>query len=114
MPILIDLWRVLQAALDDVAQRPREQRTSDLKGAEGLWRRCNGQGQDRSSPAWAVGLHWTEMEIIIGPGAPTTHWSLAMVRAYLPAGVLRTCEFQAASSPQQVAAGLEWLVDRGI
>jgi len=37
-----------------------------------------------------------------------------MVAGYLPAGALRTCEFHAFNSPQEVAAGLEWLVEREI
>jgi len=36
-----------------------------------------------------------------------------MVARYLPANVLRTCEFQSSNSPEQVAAGLKWLVDNG-
>jgi sugar phosphate isomerase/epimerase len=36
-----------------------------------------------------------------------------MVARYLPASVLRTCEFQPASSPEQVAAGLKWLAGNG-
>jgi sugar phosphate isomerase/epimerase len=37
-----------------------------------------------------------------------------MVAGYLPAGALRTCEFQPFNSPDQVAAGLKWLLDREI
>jgi sugar phosphate isomerase/epimerase len=37
-----------------------------------------------------------------------------MVKRYLPASALRTCEFQASTSPQEVAAGLQWVVERGI
>jgi sugar phosphate isomerase/epimerase len=37
-----------------------------------------------------------------------------MVSSYLPAGALRTCEFQSFNSPQEVAAGLKWLIDRDI
>jgi sugar phosphate isomerase/epimerase len=36
-----------------------------------------------------------------------------MVARYLPADALRTCEFQTFNSPQQVAAGAQWLVDKG-
>jgi sugar phosphate isomerase/epimerase len=32
-----------------------------------------------------------------------------MVAGYLPAGVLRTCEFQPSNSPQEVVAGLKQL-----
>ncbi|MCL7453492.1 MAG: sugar phosphate isomerase/epimerase [Anaerolineae bacterium] len=45
-------------------------------------------------------------------GSGEVDW--AMVRGYLPAGVLRTCEFQSSHPPQQVAAGLHWLVDKRI
>jgi sugar phosphate isomerase/epimerase len=37
-----------------------------------------------------------------------------MVARYMPANALRTCEFQSFNSPQEVAAGLKWLVDREI
>ena len=37
-----------------------------------------------------------------------------MVAPYLPAGALRTCEFKPFNTPQQVAASLQWLVDREI
>ncbi len=36
-----------------------------------------------------------------------------MVARYLPPNVLRTCEFQPFNSPQAVAAGLKWLVEKG-
>ena len=36
-----------------------------------------------------------------------------MVASYLPAGSLRTCEFQSFNSPEQVAAGLKWLIAKG-
>jgi sugar phosphate isomerase/epimerase len=37
-----------------------------------------------------------------------------MVASYLPSSALRTCEFQAFNSPEQVAAGLKWLVEREV
>lgn len=37
-----------------------------------------------------------------------------MVARYLPAEALRTCEFQNDHSPQQVAAGMRWLVEKGL
>ncbi len=37
-----------------------------------------------------------------------------MVTSYLPAGALRTCEFQPSTSPEQVVAGLKQLLARGI
>jgi sugar phosphate isomerase/epimerase len=42
------------------------------------------------------------------------HVDWEMVAGYLPANALRTCEFQAFNSPQEVAAGLEWLVERKV
>ena len=36
-----------------------------------------------------------------------------MVARYLPAGALRTCEFQTFNSPQQVVTGVQWLVEKG-
>jgi sugar phosphate isomerase/epimerase len=43
-------------------------------------------------------------------GLGQVDWDL--VFRYLPAGALRTCEFQSTNSPQEVAAGLKWLLDR--
>jgi sugar phosphate isomerase/epimerase len=37
-----------------------------------------------------------------------------MVARYLPASILRTCEFHPSNSPQEVASGLQWLVDREV
>jgi len=37
-----------------------------------------------------------------------------MVAGYVPDSALRTCEFQSFNTPQEVAAGLKWLVDRQI
>jgi sugar phosphate isomerase/epimerase len=37
-----------------------------------------------------------------------------MVAGYLPTSALRTCEFQPFNTPQQVAAGLRWLVDNEV
>jgi sugar phosphate isomerase/epimerase len=42
------------------------------------------------------------------------HVDWDMVARYVPASALRTCEFQSFNSPQEVAAGLKWLVDREI
>jgi len=61
-----------------------------------------------------VGVH---LHDIIGladhrpAGSGQINWD--MVARYLPGGVLRTCEFQASSSPDQVAAGVRWLVEKG-
>jgi sugar phosphate isomerase/epimerase len=35
-----------------------------------------------------------------------------MVARYLPAGALRTCEFQPVNSPAEVAAALKWLTEK--
>jgi sugar phosphate isomerase/epimerase len=36
-----------------------------------------------------------------------------MVARYLPVEALRTCEFQYTNSPEQVAAGVQWLAEKG-
>jgi len=36
-----------------------------------------------------------------------------MVAQYLPADALRTCEFQLFNSSQELAAGVNWLVEKG-
>jgi len=36
-----------------------------------------------------------------------------MVASYLPEGAYRTCELQVTNSPEQVKAGLKYLVDHG-
>jgi sugar phosphate isomerase/epimerase len=36
-----------------------------------------------------------------------------MVAGYLPASALRTCEFLPTNSPEEVAAGLRWLAEKG-
>ncbi|MGC8779340.1 MAG: TIM barrel protein [Anaerolineae bacterium] len=46
--------------------------------------------------------------------AGTGHMPWEMVARLLPAGILHTCEFQNSSSPEQVAAGLRWLVENGL
>ncbi len=45
-------------------------------------------------------------------GLGEVDWDL--VAGYVPDSALRTCEFQPFNTPQQVAAGLKWLVDRQI
>lgn len=37
----------------------------------------------------------------------------AMVARYLPASAMRTCEFQNDNSPEQIAAGVKWLIEKG-
>lgn len=44
-------------------------------------------------------------------GAGQVDWK--MVARYLPAAAMRTCEFQNDNSPDQVAAGVKWLVEKG-
>ena len=45
-------------------------------------------------------------------GLGEVNWDL--VEGHVPDSALRTCEFQPFNTPQQVAAGLKWLVDRQI
>ncbi len=62
-----------------------------------------------------VGVHLHDVVDLtdhLAAGLGQVDWE--MVASYLPAGVLRTCEFQSSNSPQQVTAGLQWLVDREI
>jgi sugar phosphate isomerase/epimerase len=44
-------------------------------------------------------------------GTGQVNWE--MVARYLPADALRTCEFQNNNSPEQVTAGVEWLIEKG-
>ncbi len=62
-----------------------------------------------------VGVHLHDVVDLtdhLAAGLGQVDWE--MVASYLPAGVLRTCEFQSSNSPQQVMAGLQWLADRAI
>lgn len=62
-----------------------------------------------------MGVHLHDvvgMDDHLAAGRGDMKWDL--VARYLPANVLRTCEFQNASSPQQVADGLKWLAERGL
>ena len=43
-------------------------------------------------------------------GLGQVNWE--MVARYLPANALRTCEFQNDNSPEQVAAGVKWLIEK--
>jgi hypothetical protein len=67
----------------------------------------------RRFSACIVGTH---LHDVIGiddhqfPGSGQIDW--AMVARYLPADAMRTCEFQNFNSPDQVVAGLQWLVDK--
>jgi sugar phosphate isomerase/epimerase len=61
-----------------------------------------------------VGTHLHDVRGIqdhLAAGLGTIDWGL--VARYLPAGALRTFEFQPSNSPQQVEAALAWLADRG-
>jgi len=62
-----------------------------------------------------VGVHLHDIVGVkdhLAVGLGQVDWE--MVAGYLPAATLRTCEFQPSNSPQQVAAGLKWLLDREI
>ena len=62
-----------------------------------------------------IGIHLHDAvgvtdHLVVGLGQ--VDWELVI--RYLPASALRTCEFQSFNSPQQVAAGLKWLVDNKV
>ena len=62
-----------------------------------------------------IGVHLHDVVGVtdhLAAGRGQVDWD--MVARYLPAGALRTCEFHASNTPQQVAAGLQWLVAREI
>jgi sugar phosphate isomerase/epimerase len=62
-----------------------------------------------------VGVHLHDVVGVmdhLAAGLGQVDWD--MVTGYLPAGALRTCEFRSSNSPQEVAAGLKWLVEREI
>ena len=62
-----------------------------------------------------VGVHLHDvvgLQDHVAAGLGQVDWD--MMAGYLPAGALRTCEFKPSNSPQQVAAGLKWLVDRKV
>jgi len=62
-----------------------------------------------------IGVHLHDVVGVkdhLAAGLGQVDWE--MVACYLPASALRTCEFQPFNSPEQVAAGLKWLVDRKI
>ena len=62
-----------------------------------------------------VGVHLHDVVGVndhLAAGRGDVDWE--MVARYLPAGTLRTCEFQTTNSRQQVADGLAWLIDRGM
>ena len=57
-----------------------------------------------------VGVHLHDVVGLtdhLAAGLGQIDWEL--VARYLPAGALRTCEFQFSNSPEEVAAGLRWL-----
>ena len=62
-----------------------------------------------------IGVHLHDvvgMTDHLAAGLGQVDWD--MVARYLPDDALRTCELQRANSPQEVAAGLKWLVDREV
>jgi sugar phosphate isomerase/epimerase len=62
-----------------------------------------------------IGVHLHDVVGVadhLAAGTGQVDW--AMVRGYLPPGILRTCEFQPSNSPQQVAAGRQWLADNRV
>lgn len=44
-------------------------------------------------------------------GTGNVNWE--MVARYLPAAAMRTCEFQNNNSPEQITAGVKWLIEKG-
>ncbi len=61
-----------------------------------------------------VGIHLHDVEGLtdhLAVGLGQVDWDL--VSGYLPAGALRVCECQPSNSPQEVAAGVNWLVEKG-
>ncbi|MBN1318724.1 MAG: sugar phosphate isomerase/epimerase [Anaerolineales bacterium] len=62
-----------------------------------------------------LGVHLHDVKGItdhLAVGLGRVDWD--MVARYLPDSALRTCEFHSSNSPQEVAAGLKWLVDRKV
>lgn len=62
-----------------------------------------------------IGVHLHDvrgMEDHLAAGTGQMPWD--MVARLLPVGILRTCEFQNSSAPEEVAAGLRWLVENGL
>jgi sugar phosphate isomerase/epimerase len=62
-----------------------------------------------------IGVHLHDVVGVkdhLAAGLGQVDWEL--VAKYLPACALRTCEFQPFNSPQEVAAGVKWLVDRKV
>jgi sugar phosphate isomerase/epimerase len=62
-----------------------------------------------------IGVHLHDiagMDDHLTAGCGDMDWEL--VARYLPDNILRTCEFQNASSPQQITDGLQWLAQQGL
>jgi sugar phosphate isomerase/epimerase len=62
-----------------------------------------------------IGVHLHDVVGVtdhLAAGLGQVDWD--MVARYLPENALRTCEFQSFNSPQEVVAGLKWLVDREV
>ena len=69
----------------------------------------------RRFAARMIGVHLHDVVGVtdhLAAGLGQVDWDL--VARYLPAGALRTCEFQPFNSPQEVTAALKWLIDREI
>jgi len=61
-----------------------------------------------------VGVHLHDIVGVqdhLAAGLGQIDWD--MVARYLPAGALRTCEFQSSNSPEQVMAGVKFLIEKG-
>jgi sugar phosphate isomerase/epimerase len=61
-----------------------------------------------------IGVHLHDVVGVddhLAAGLGRVDWE--MIAGYLPDGALRTCEFQPFNSPQEVAAGLKLLVEKG-
>jgi sugar phosphate isomerase/epimerase len=74
------------------------------------WLRRFGEPQGR-----VIGVHLHDvvgLDDHLAAGSGQVDWD--MVARYLPASALRTCEFQAFNSPQEVAAGVKWLVEKRV
>jgi sugar phosphate isomerase/epimerase len=74
------------------------------------WLRRFGGPQGR-----VIGVHLHDvvgLDDHLAAGSGQVDWD--MVARYLPASALRTCEFQAFNSPQEVAAGVKWLVEKRV
>jgi sugar phosphate isomerase/epimerase len=61
-----------------------------------------------------IGVHFHDVVGIndhLAAGRGRVDWD--RIARYLPKDILRTCEFQYSNSPQEVVAGVQWLVEKG-